>query len=130
MQKITTSVPETARTPIRFFFFVSRPFLKWVVLSFTIVIIAAIIGQSLPLFFKWIIEAIEVGDTEMALWLGLLFPFAVFVESVLLSISRFCGMFWTNHVRRYTNDVLVTHTLHHDHTFFSNRFAGSLLNKI
>lgn len=130
MLKYIASVPESARTPLRFFFFVSRPFLKWAILASIFVIMGGIVGQSLPLFFKWIIEAVEIGDTNKALWLGLLFPVGVFVESVLGRISGFCGMFWTNNVRRHANDVLVMHTLNHDYTFFSNRFAGSLLNKI
>jgi len=122
----TTTIP---RTPLRFFFFVSKPFLVWVILASLVVIVAAAVGQSLPLFFKWITQAVEQGDTASALWLGFLFPVAVFGEGLLWRISGFFGMFWSNHVRRYTNDVLISYTLQHDHTFFSNRFAGSLLNK-
>jgi len=117
------------KTPLRFFFYVSRPFLVWAVLASFVVIVASVVGQSLPLFFKWITAAVEHGDTPTALWLGFLFPVAVFVEGVLWRSSGIFGMFWSNHVRRYTNDVLISYTLQHDHTFFSNRFAGSLLNK-
>jgi len=117
-------------TPLRFFFFVSRPFLWWVVLSSFVVILAATIGQSLPLFFKWMTEAVEAGDVTAALWLGFFFPLAVFTESVLSRISGLLGMKWANGVRRETNDVLVAYTIDHSHDYFSNRFAGSILNKI
>lgn len=124
-----TYTGEVPNTPLRFFFFISRPHLVWVVLATLIVILAAALGQSLSLFFKWIIEAIEQQNVENAIWLGFLYPVAVFVESILWRLSGYTGMFWSNHVRRDTNDVLVSYTLGHGHQYFSNRFAGSLLNK-
>lgn len=128
--KETNQVTTIPATPVRFFLFVSRPFLLWVILSSLVVIIAAAIGQSLPLFFKWITEAVETGDVSRALWLGFLFPLAVFIEGVFWRISGIFGMLWSNNVRRHTNDVLVEYTMQHSHDFFANRFAGSVLNKI
>ncbi len=94
------------------------------------VIIAATVGQSLPLFYKWIIEAIEVGNVSIALWLGLLFPAVVFIESLLWRLTGVLGMNWTIYMKQHTSDLLVANTLEHSHDYFSNRFAGSLLNKI
>ncbi len=125
----TTLVDMPPRTPLRFFFYVSRPFVHWPVLASLVVVIAAVIGQSLPLFFKWITEAVERGDVESALWLGFLFPVAVFAEGVVWRVSGILGMYWQNNLRRHTNDVLVGYTMGHGHQYFSNRFAGSLLNK-
>lgn len=118
------------RHPFRFFIFVSKPFLWWAILASIVVILAAIVGQSLPLFFKWITEAVEQGNVKSAMWLGLLFPAVVFGEGLLWRLSGVLGMLWSNGVRRYTNDVLLEYTLGHGHNYFSNRFAGSILNKM
>lgn len=118
------------RTPIAFFIFASRPYWYYAVPVTIVVIIAAIIGQSLPLFYKWIIEAIEQGDTAAALRLGLLYPAVVFFETLLWRTSGVLGMNWTIYIKQYTSDLLVEYTLQHSHDYFSNRFAGSLLNKM
>ncbi len=116
--------------PISFFFYVSRPYLRFVIPSIVVVILAAIIGQSLPLFYKWIIEAVEGGRVNDALLLGLLYPTVVFMESNMWRLSGVLGMQWSIHVRQHTSDLLTAYTLDHGHEYFSNRFAGSLLNKI
>ncbi len=116
--------------PIRFFFYVSRPYLRFVIPAIIVVIIAAIVGQSLPLFYKWIIEAVEGGRVNDALLLGLLYPTVVFMESNMWRLSGVLGMQWSIHVRQHSSDVLTAYTLDHGHEYFSNRFAGSLLNKI
>jgi ABC-type multidrug transport system fused ATPase/permease subunit len=118
------------RTPLAFFIFVSRPYWYYAVPVTLVVILAAIVGQSLPLFYKWIIETIEQGDTVAALRLGLLYPAVVFFETLLWRTSGVLGMNWTIYIKQYTNDLLVEYTLNHSHDYFSNRFAGSLLNKM
>ncbi len=117
-------------TPFAFFLFVSRPYWYYAVPAILVVIVAAIVGQSLPLFYKWIIEALEAGATSTALWLGLLFPTIVFIESLIWRTSGFLGRNWIINIKKDTNDQLVGFTLQHSHDYFSNRFAGSLLNKV
>lgn len=118
------------RTPVRFFIFVSRPYIKYALPAIGFVVLAAVVGQSLPLFYKWIIEAIEAGNTEAALQLGLLYPAVIFMESNIWRCSGFLGRNWNVYVKQYASDLLVAYTLQHSHDYFSNRFAGSLLNKV
>jgi ATP-binding cassette subfamily B protein len=117
-------------TPVAFFLYASKPYLKYALPATLVVIIAAVIGQSLPLFYKWIIEAIEANNVEAALQLGLLFPLAVFVETLFWRCSGYFGMKWTTHIKQRSSDILVANTLEHSQDYFANRFAGSLLNKI
>lgn len=117
-------------TPLAFFIFASKPYAKFAIPAVLVVIVAAIIGQSLPLFYKWIIEAIQAGDTKVALELGLLYPFVVFMESNIWRVSGFLGRNWIVNTKQYSNDLLVGYTLNHGHDYFSNRFAGALLNKV
>ena len=113
-------------SPLAFFIFVTRPYLRFAIPATLVVILGAIIGQSLPLFYKWIIEAIEAGQVENALKLGLLYPAVVFLESNIWRMSGFLGRNWIVNAKQYANDVLVVHTLQQSHDYFSNRFAGAL----
>lgn len=117
-------------SPLAFFIFVTRPYFRFAIPATLVVILGAIIGQSLPLFYKWIIEAIEAGQVENALKLGLLYPAVVFLESNIWRMSGFLGRNWIVNAKQYANDVLVVHTLQQSHDYFSNRFAGALLNKV
>ncbi len=117
-------------TPFSFFIYCSKPFAIWVVFSILVVMVASVIAQSQPLFYKWIIEAVEADNSNQALWLGVLYPGVLFVESILWRLSGWLGMKWTTHIKKYSSDVLMTYTLKHGHTFFSNRFAGSILTKV
>ena len=117
-------------TPIRFLVYATRPCKKVAIAAIILVIVAAVLSQSTALFFKWIIEAVEGGDKEKALLFGLLYPLAVFIVQLIIRGNSWLGMTWTIDAKRYTTDVLFSHTLSHSHTYFSNRFAGSLLNKV
>jgi ATP-binding cassette subfamily B protein len=118
------------RTPIRFLVYVTKPFKKWAVSAIIVVIVAAALSQSTSLFFKWIVEAVEAGDKGRALFLGVMYPLAILVVQALYRLSGYLGMYWTVKVKKHSSDVLFSYALNHSHTYFSNRFAGSLLNKV
>jgi ATP-binding cassette subfamily B protein len=122
-----TQIPDT---PIRFLIFVTKPHKKWAILAILVVILASALSQSTALFFKWIVEAIEAGDRNKAVMYGLLFPTAVLVIQLLYRFSGWLGMNWIIDSKKYAGDVLFSYTTRHSHAYFSNRFAGSLLNKI
>ncbi len=117
-------------TPIRFLVHVSKPYKKLAIGAILVVVAASIISQSSSLFFKWIIEAVERGDTKAALMYGLMYPVIIFGVHLLYRLSGLLGLSWSIHVRTYIGDMLFGYTLGHSHTYFSNRFAGSLLNKV
>ncbi len=117
-------------TPIRFLIYVTKPFKIWAFLAIIVVIVAAILGQSLALVFKWIIEAVERGDTHAALMYGLIYPIAMLAVQLLWRLSGYFGTLWMINAKTYAGDVLVTHTLRHSHSYFIDRFAGSLLTKV
>ena len=118
------------KTPFSFFIFTSKPYAIWAYLSILVVVLASIVGQCQPLFYKWIIEAVQTNNVSTAIWLGLFYPAVLFLESILWRLSGLFGMKWTTHIKKYSSDVLIIYTLKHSHNFFSNRFAGSLLNKV
>ncbi len=118
------------KTPIRFLIHISKPSKKWAFLAIATVVIASAASQSTAIIFKWIIDAIEVGDTKAAVTYGLLFPAAVLFIQLMYRASGFMGMNWIIGTKKYGGDVLFSYVIKHSHTYFSNRFAGSLLNKV
>jgi hypothetical protein len=49
---------------------------------------------------------------------------------MLFRLSGYLGMKWSVMVRKEGYDYLFNHVLGHSQTYFSNRFAGSVHNKI
>ncbi len=127
MTEKTTPIPKTA---FRFIGEMSRP-AKWFAIGASVVVlIAAALSQASAIVFKWMVDAIETGDVERVLWLGLLYPLAVFTIQILFRVSGVLGLSWAVATKKYIGDVLFSYTAQHSHTYFSNRFAGSLLNKV
>jgi ATP-binding cassette, subfamily B, bacterial len=122
--------PVIPHTPIRFLIHVSKPFKGWAFGAILVVILAATLSQSLALFFKWIVEAVEAGNLEKALFYGLLYPVLVLVVQLMYRLSGWFGLTWIIGIKRQIGDELFEYTLGHSHTYFSNRFAGALLNKV
>lgn len=129
MSKENTQI-KIPSTPIRFVIWISKPFKWWAFAAIVVVVIAAILSQSTALVFKWVIEAVEADDMASALKFGLLYPAAVFGVQLLYRLSALTGLSWAINVKKHIGDVLFSYTLKHSHGYFSNRFAGSLLNKI
>jgi ATP-binding cassette, subfamily B, bacterial len=130
MRKTQEIQPNIPSTPIKFLIHISKPSKKWAFLAIAAVVIASAGSQSTALIFKWIIDAIEAGDTKAAVTYGLLFPAAVLFIQLTFRASGFMGMNWIIGAKKYGGDVLFSYTTRHSHAYFSNRFAGSLLNKV
>ncbi len=125
-----TEVRKVPRTVLRFFWYVTKPFLPAAVATVFFVIVYAIANQSLTLFFKWIVEAIEANNIEDALWYGMLYPVAVFCVQLLMRSSSIVAVHWLPKSRQFASDRLSAYTLEHSSNYFSNRFAGALLTKV
>ncbi len=118
------------RNPYRFFWHVSRPHAGWMFFAIALVVIAASISQLTNYFYKFIVEAVERGDVSSALWWGMIFPAAMFAVQVLYRCSGYVGARWTTHAYKQSVITLYHHATQHSHTYFSNRFSGSITNKI
>jgi ATP-binding cassette subfamily B protein len=117
-------------TPFGYLRFISRPHRVWVAASVVAVIVAAFFEQSSSYLFKLIVDAIERGDTESAFFYGLMFPVVLFLISCLFRVSGICGRNWATAARRDGYNYFFAHILNHSHGYYSNRFAGSIHNKI
>lgn len=123
----TGDVPNTS---FRFIVFLLSQYRAFTFFAVLVVIFASGLGQATSYFFKLIIDAVEAGDKEAAMVYALFFPVAILIVQLLYRLSGTLGMVLTTGTRKYANDVLVTYMLNHSHTYFSDRFAGSLLSKV
>ncbi|HMO78319.1 MAG TPA: ABC transporter ATP-binding protein [Candidatus Paceibacterota bacterium] len=121
---------EIPKNPWGFFIYVTLQHKLWAFSAIIAVIIAASLSVSTNYLFKLIIDAVEASDIKSAMMWGLLFPVALLVVQVFFRLSGYFGAYWTNKSIKTANDTLVEYILKHSHTFFINRFAGSISSKV
>jgi ATP-binding cassette, subfamily B, bacterial len=99
-------------------------------------ILCTTIGQFgnvfLPFVLKKIIDLANspaVEQDTIFFWVTL-FPLLMFGMFVMYRLSGFVGMEWLVRTEMFAYRVLFDHLTKHSHTYFSNRFAGSITNKI
>ncbi len=117
-------------TPLAFILFTSAPHWRLAVATLFIVIFASATSQGTSYFFKLIIDAAEAGDKAAALRWGLLYPVAIFVVQLLYRLSGLLGALWSNRAYKTGYDALTSHLFAHSHSFFADRFAGSITSKV
>jgi len=131
MQKKTENYSgDIPRTPIRFFITMSRPYVFWVVISSIFVILAASTSVGMRLLIEQLVEGIESMTYDTVIFWGLMYPVFFFASSILWRISGVTGREWLLGAPKKTTDTLTDYVSKHSHTYFSNRFAGSVSNKI
>jgi ABC-type bacteriocin/lantibiotic exporter with double-glycine peptidase domain len=120
----TTTIP---KTPFAFFWFVSKPFRGWMFIAIGFVGIASILSQSSTYIFKLIVDAIEVGNHQAALWYAVAYPVLMFVVQLLYRVSGVAGANWNVYTKKNSYDALTQYTLKHSHGYFINRFFRFLV---
>lgn len=116
--------------PLAFFWLVIRPHRFWFWLAIFLVILSAGISAFSSIFFKLIVDAVEANDISKVMFYGLLYPVIVFVIQVIYRLSGVAAMQSTVRASKNATDILIKYLVRHTHTYFSNRFAGSVTNKI
>lgn len=129
-KKTETYSGDIPRTPIRFFIAMSRSYTIWVVLASIFVVAAASTSVGMRLLIEQLVGGIERDDFVTVMFWGLMYPVFFFASSILWRISGITGREWLLGAPKKTTDVLTEYVSNHSHTYFSNRFAGSVSNKI
>ena len=121
---------EIPRAPLRFMWFAVRPKKAFFFGALVCISIAALLHQISPYLFKLIIDAIEADTLEriplyLAMYPLIFLGIELFYRSAAYFVARVCidG-------KEYLYNQLSTYLLQHSHTYFSNRFAGSLMSKL
>ena len=118
------------KNPIRFLLYVSKPFKAWAFLAVFLSILASLLGQSTFLLLKLVIDAAENGNMDHMVFYALAFPISIFIIQILWRLSGLSGMQWVLHAKKVVYDELAEYSRLHSHSYFSDRFAGSLLSSV
>lgn len=120
-------------TPLRFAYFSAKQNGLLGILAILCVTLAQLCGVFLPFVLKKIIDAANAvtgANTEGVLFWVLMFPVLTFAMFILYRLSGFIGMQWLTRTEAFSYKILFGHLSQHSHTYFSNRFAGSVSNKL
>lgn len=123
------SIENIPKTPFKFMLFMAKPHKWWFISAIFFVVVGSAVGQSTSYFFKLIVDAAEVGDTTKVMFFALLFPATLFVVQLIFRLSGYLGMQSVTRIMRTGTDLISHYTFYHSHTYFLNRFAGSIMTK-
>ena len=128
----TGSIP---RSPMRFLWFATKPYWKRALATVLLVTLAQLLAIALPYVLKRLVDALSgVESTEALLdafvrW-GLLYVVFLICMFAGWRLSGLVGIPWFARSRAYSFKRLYEYVNLHSHTYFANRFAGSISNKI
>ncbi len=120
--------------PLRFFLYVSRPQWGYALIAIIAVIVAATLFTSVAYIFKMITSAVaelpQTHDYTKLLLASFLYVLVVFVGQLAFRVSGWMGSYWATGARATARYTLTAYVTLHSRSYFSNKFAGSLANKI
>ncbi len=133
--KHNTSEQIIPARPIPFLRFISRPFWRYAVATFFFVTVAQLLSIGLPFVLKLLIDALAHASgtealTEALLCYGALYVALSTAMFIAWRASGFCGINWLALSKAYSFRLLYEYITFHSYTYFSNRFAGAIANKI
>lgn len=125
--------PES-RNPLRFFLFVSRPHWKSAAVAMLAVVVASSLITSVAYIFKAIANAVaelpQTGDYTKILLACAVYVLVLFIGHGAFRVSGWAGSYWATGARATARYSLTAYITLHSRSYFSNKFAGSLSNKI
>lgn len=125
----------TSTNPLKFLWFVSKPY-KWQVIgAYIFVTVATVLYSSISYVFKLITnEATAIthgtGSFESLTFVALLYIGAAAASQLAWRMSGFFGAQWASGVRVTGREVLTRYVTLHSRGYFADRFAGSISSKI
>ncbi len=125
-------IPQTTN-PLRFFLFVSKPHWKMALVATFFVVLASVLRAFIPYLYKVIVDQATNLSPESygTLWYAVVAFVAVgLLGNLSWRMSGFSGMRWATGIRATTRSALTAYLTLHSYQYFSDRFAGSLSNKI
>ncbi|MES2966768.1 MAG: ABC transporter ATP-binding protein [Patescibacteria group bacterium] len=128
----STKIPHS---PLRFLLYMGSKYKFLGIVSFLLVLGAEIFNilifyVSAELVDNFTLATDLQSQKEILLFWGSLFLGVTALNSVLYRISGFTAIYWVIKFHKEGYNELYDYLTRHSHTYFSNRFAGSLSNKV
>jgi ATP-binding cassette subfamily B protein len=125
--------PES-KNPLRFFLYATRPHWRAAALAILAVMISATLFTSVSYIFKYIANAVAAlpqGGSYTDIMLAVAAYIAVLLGGqTIMRLSGFMGARWATGARATARYSLTAYVTLHSRSYFSDRFAGSISNKI
>lgn len=118
------------KTPFQYIVFSLKKHKGWVFLIVFLAIVFSLFDKGVIYLSKLIVDNIELGERETAVWLILFFPIGVFLIQVLQRSVNTLMSYIAASIRKQSFDFWINHLLKHSQNFFINRFSGSISSKI
>jgi len=120
--------------PWKLLLFVTRPYRVVAIVATCFAIAGGVMNVAVAYIFKLITNsayALASGAGTAPLWYAI---GAYLLVSLLATLfwrgSGFVGMYWSTGVRSTTRYALSSYVTRHSHSYFADRFAGSISSKI
>ena len=114
---------------------VSRPYARWAAASMLAVLVATAASRVMTWTLKLLTDAAIAygqgrgGIADVWRW-ALVFPATYLANELVWRTSGFCGMRWITGAVAEASRRLFGYLSDHSATYFADRFAGALVNKI
>ncbi len=123
------------RSPLLFLSAISKPHKWWAISSIASTVVAQILGIVAVYAISQLIDGFTAADTKdeklNALWYGgAFFLILTALERLLWRVSGFTGIIWLVEMHATGFRQMYQYLADHSNTYFVNRFAGSLSNKV
>ena len=123
------------QSPMRFLWYLGSKYKLLGVISFLLVLFAETLNITIFYVSAQLVDSFVLADTlelqkEVLFFWGGLFLLVSAGNSLLYRLSGFTALRWVIEFHRAGYDELYDYITKHSHTYFSNRFAGALSNKI
>jgi len=124
----------TTTNPLKFLWFVSKPHRLSLIIAVGAVTVGSILGAGISYVFKFIASDAAALPSPSA-YHGLLIACGAYIAVRALSelfyrLSGFMGAVWATGARATSRQTLSAYVTLHSRGYFSDRFAGSISNKI
>jgi len=128
----TNDIPHT---PIRFLAYVSRPHVFFAAGAIITVALAQVFSSLTPFILQQIVDGFTATDSRQAhvdlvlMWGSVYVVFSALAFTAW-RLSGFIGMEWLTRLSATAYERLYEYIAGHSNSYFTDRFAGSLSNKI
>jgi ABC-type multidrug transport system fused ATPase/permease subunit len=125
-------MPDIPKTPIGFIYFCAKQHALLGILAIICTTLGQLGSVFLPFILKKMIDTASAPDSvsgDVLPWV-VAFPAVMLLMFLLYRLSGFIGMVWLVRTEMFSYKILFDHLTRHSHSYFSNRFAGAITNKI
>lgn len=128
-----TDIPRSTN-PLRFLWYVSKPYRRWLYIAIAMVMFASFATAGVSYAFKAIVNSatdLAHGAPYTPLIFAAVFYVCInFSTGLFWRLSGFSGMRWAVGARATARYALTAYLTQHSYRYFSDHFAGSLGNKV